>query len=101
MDANTFAPLAAVFTRAPSPAVQQGRLWLAADVVHRIAPQDEDVTVQAIGRTADEANALYRAQVAQVALVAQDKAPMLQQVAAEQRAFVQRAESAIALLRTL
>jgi hypothetical protein len=98
MDANTFAPLAAVFTCSPSPAVQQGRLWLAADVVHRIAPQDEDVTVQAIGRTADEANALYRAQVA---LVAQDKAPMLQQVAAEQRAFVQRAESAIALLRTL
>lgn len=90
---EAFARIALPFGCPPAPAVQKGRLWVAEGVVGRACPLDEtDEPVRVIGRTQDEANALYRDQVV---LIAQEKAPLLRAYTDDQRAMVERNDAAL------
>lgn len=93
---EAFVPIARAFNCPAAPAVQKGRLWVAEGVVGRACPLDEnDEPVRVIGRTQDEANALYRDQVV---LIAQEKAPLLRAFTDEQRAVVDVNDAALLAL---
>ena len=93
MTPESFAAVALAFNCPFAPAVQKGRLWVAEGTVGRVCPLDEtEEAVRVVGRSPDEANALYRDQVA---MIAREKAPLLRAYTDDQRAQVERNEAAL------
>lgn len=93
MTPELFATVATAFNCHAAPAVQKGRLWVAEGTVGRVCPLDEnEETVRVVGRSPDEANALYRDQVV---VIAQEKAPLLRAYTDDQRSAVERNEAAL------